>query len=310
MLIYGQLSKPLTRRKKREEKSAMNITGKTRLLGLIGTPVDHSKSPAMYNYCFEKYGMDCAYLAFDVPLEKAADAVNAIRTFNMRGANVTMPLKGAVAQYLDELSPASKAIGVVNTIVNYDGKLVGYTTDGLGYTGDLRRNGIEVAGKKITLLGGGSAGCALAIQAALDGARELAVFNRRDSFWVTAEENLKSIQAAAPECQIGLYDLEDAETLRREIAESDILTNATCVGMVPMDDMSPITDLTMLRPDLIVTDIIYNPVETKLLKDAKACGCRTFNALGLLIGQGAAAFELYSGGLEMPWDEVYAEFYK
>lgn len=288
----------------------MNITGKTRLLGLIGTPVEHSKSPAMYNYCFKKYGMDCVYLAFDVPLEKAGDAVNAIRTFNMRGANVTMPLKGAVAPYLDELSPASKAIGVVNTIVNDNGKLTGYCTDGLGYTGDLRRNGIEVAGKKITLLGGGSAGCALAIQAALDGVRELSVFNRKDSFWASAQENMETIRKAVPSCRINMFDLDDSDTLRREIGESDILTNATCVGMVPMDDMSPITDLSMLRPDLIVTDIIYNPVETKLLKDAKAIGCRTFDALGLLLGQGAAAFELYSGGLEMPLDEVYAEFYK
>lgn len=288
----------------------MNITGKTRLLGLIGTPVEHSKSPAMYNYCFKKYGMDCVYLAFDVPLEKAGDAVNAIRTFNMRGANVTMPLKGAVAPYLDELSPASKAIGVVNTIVNDNGKLTGYCTDGLGYTGDLRRNGIEVAGKKITLLGGGSAGCALAIQAALDGVRELSVFNRKDSFWASAQENMETIRKAVPSCRINMFDLDDSDTLRRKIGESDILTNATCVGMVPMDDMSPITDLSMLRPDLIVTDIIYNPVETKLLKDAKAIGCRTFDALGLLLGQGAAAFELYSGGLEMPLDEVYAEFYK
>ena len=288
----------------------MNITGKTRLLGLIGTPVDHSKSPAMYNYCFEKYGLDCVYLAFDVDLEHTADAIQAIRTFNLRGANVTMPLKSAVVPYLDELSPAARAIGVVNTIVNDDGRLTGYCTDGPGYTGDLRRHGIEVAAKKITLLGAGSAGRALAIQAALDGARELAVFNRKDSFWDVAEEKLEVIRQEAPECVIRLYDLEDADTLRREIADSDILTNATSVGMIPMDDASPVPDVTMLPPDLIVTDIIYNPVETKLLQDAKAVGCRTFNALGLLLGQGAAAFELYSGGLEMPLDEVYEQFYK
>ena len=264
----------------------------------------------MYNYCFEKYGLDCVYLAFDVDLEHTADAIQAIRTFDLRGANVTMPLKSAVVPYLDELSPAARAIGVVNTIVNDDGRLTGYCTDGLGYTGDLRRHGIEVAGKKITLLGAGSAGRALAIQAALDGARELAVFNRKDSFWNVAEEKLEVIRQEAPECVIRLYDLEDADTLRREIADSDILTNATSVGMIPMDDASPVPDVTMLRPDLIVTDIIYNPVETKLLQDAKAVGCRTFNALGLLLGQGAAAFELYSGGLEMPLDEVYEQFYK
>lgn len=136
------------------------------------------------------------------------------------------------------------------------------------------------------------------------------MFNRKDSFWNVAEEKLEVIRQEAPECVIRLYDLEDADTLRREIADSDILTNATSVGMIPMDDASPVPDVTMLRPDLIVTDIIYNPVETKLLQDAKAVGCRTFNALGLLLGQGAAAFELYSGGLEMPLDEVYEQFYK
>lgn len=288
----------------------MNITGKTRLLGLIGTPVDHSKSPAMYNYCFEKYGMDCVYLAFDVGLEQTKAAVDAIRTFNLVGANVTMPLKSAVVEYLDELSPASAAIGVVNTIVNRDGKLIGYTTDGLGYTGDLRRNGVEVAGKTITLLGGGSAGCAVAIQAALDGAQEIRVFNRKDRFWNTAEEKIAGIRKAAPACRISLEDLDDSQRLRQSIADSQILSNATSVGMVPTEMSSPIRDLTMLRPDLIVTDMIYNPVDTKLLQDARACGCRTFNALGLLLGQGAAAFSLYSGGLEMPLDEVYEQFYK
>lgn len=288
----------------------MNISGKTRLLGLIGSPVDHSKSPAMYNYCFEKYGLDCAYLAFDIPLKKTQAAVEAIRTFNMAGANVTMPLKSEVVQYLDELSPASKAIGVVNTIVNREGRLIGYTTDGLGYTRDLREKGVEVAGKKITLLGGGSAGCALAIQAALDGARAISVFNRRDGFWHSAEAKLKSIKKAVPECEIALLELDDEAALEREIGESDILTNATSVGMLPNAGESPIKRLELLRPELIVTDIIYNPVDTKLLQDARSRGCRTFNALGLLLGQGAVAFELYSDGLQMPIDEVYEQFYK
>lgn len=125
----------------------MNIDGKTKLLGLIGTPVEHSKSPAMYNYCFDKYGLNCAYLAFDVDMDHVADAVAALRTFHVMGCNVTMPLKNAVIPYLDEVSPASRAIGSVNTIVNKDGKLYGYVTDGMGYTGELRRGGVEVAGQ-------------------------------------------------------------------------------------------------------------------------------------------------------------------
>ena len=287
----------------------MNIDGHTRLLGLIGTPVGHSKSPAMYNYCFEKYGLNCAYLAFDVPMEKVADAINALRTFNVMGANVTMPLKNAVIPYLDEVSPASLAIGAVNTIVNKDGKLTGYVTDGMGYTGELRRGGVEIAGKTVTLLGAGGAASAIAIEAALEGARELRVFNKRDAFWDRAQHNLETIGKAAPGCTIGRNDLDDADALRASIDTSDILTNATRVGMKPMDDVSLITDVTMFRPDLIVTDVVYDPQETRLLREAKAAGCRTFDGLGMLVEQGAASFKLYTG-LEMPVDEVCDAIYK
>lgn len=133
----------------------MRISGTTTLLGLIGTPVEHSKSPAMYNHCFQKFGLDWAYLAFDIPQEKAGDAVQAIRTLGMRGANVTMPCKNAVIPYLDKLTPAAEAIQAVNTIVNENGTLVGHNTDGCGYTQNLRRGGVEVKGKRIVLLGGG-----------------------------------------------------------------------------------------------------------------------------------------------------------
>lgn len=142
----------------------MHLSGTTTMLGLIGTPVEHSKSPAMYNHCFAKYGLDWAYLAFDISPEKAGDAVQAIRTLHMRGANVTMPCKNAVIPYLDELTPAARAIQAVNTIVNDNGRLVGHNTDGCGYTQNLRRNGVEVKGKRIVLLGGGEAASAIAIQ--------------------------------------------------------------------------------------------------------------------------------------------------
>ena len=287
----------------------MNIDGHTRLLGLIGTPVGHSKSPAMYNYCFEKYGLNCAYLAFDVPMEKVADAVNALRTFNVMGANVTMPLKNAVIPYLAEVSAASQAIGRVNSIVNKDGKLIGYVTDGMGYTGELRRGGVEIAGKTVTLLGAGGAASAIAIEAALEGAKEIRVFNKRDAFWERALHNLETIGKAAPECRISLNDLDDADALRASIEGSDILTNATRVGMKPMDDQSLITDTTMLRPGLIVTDVVYDPEETKLLREAKAAGCKTFDGLGMLVEQGAASFNLYTG-LDMPVAEVCDTIYR
>ena len=287
----------------------MNIDGHTRLLGLIGTPVGHSKSPEMYNYCFEKFGLNCAYLAFDVDMEHVEDAVGAIRTFNLQGANVTMPLKNAVIPYLDEVSPASLAIGSVNTIVNRGGRLCGYVTDGMGYTGELRRGGVEIAGKTVTLLGAGGAASAIAIEAALEGAKEIRVFNKRDAFWDRALANLKTIGEAAPACKISLSDLDDSEALRESIAGSDILTNATRVGMKPMDGESLIKDTTMFRPELIVTDVVYDPEETKLLRDAKAAGCRTFDGLGMLVEQGAASFKLYTG-LDMPVGEVCDAIYR
>ena len=290
------------------EELTLQISGTTTMLGLIGTPVAHSKSPAMYNHCFQKFGLDWAYLAFDVPAERAGEAVAAIRTLHMRGANVTMPCKNAVIPFLDELTPAARAIQAVNTIVNEDGVLVGHNTDGCGYTQNLRRNGIEVEGKKIVLLGGGGAASAIAIQAALEGAAEIAVFNLRDAFWPRVEQGLKTIAQAAPGCAISLRDLEDRAALKAAIDRCDILSNATRVGMAPYEDQSNITDGSWYRPDLVVTDVVYAPPETKMLREARAAGCRTCDGLGMLLCQGAEAFRLYSG-LEMPVEEIRTLLY-
>lgn len=290
------------------EELTLQISGTTTMLGLIGTPVAHSKSPAMYNHCFQKFGLDWAYLAFDVPAERAGEAVAAIRTLHMRGANVTMPCKNAVIPFLDELTPAARAIQAVNTIVNEDGVLVGHNTDGCGYTQNLRRNGIEVEGKKIVLLGGGGAASAIAIQAALEGAAEIAVFNLRDAFWPRVEQGLKTIAQAAPGCAISLRDLEDRAALKAAIDRCDILSNATRVGMAPYEDQSNITDGSWYRPDLVVTDVVYAPPETKMLREARAAGCKTCDGLGMLLCQGAEAFRLYSG-LEMPVEEIRTLLY-
>ena len=290
------------------EELTLQISGTTTMLGLIGTPVAHSKSPAMYNHCFQKFGLDWAYLAFDIPAERAGEAVAAIRTLHMRGANVTMPCKNAVIPFLDELTPAARAIQTVNTIVNEDGVLVGHNTDGCGYTQNLRRNGIEVEGKKIVLLGGGGAASAIAIQAALEGVAEIAVFNLRDAFWPRVEQGLKAIAQAAPGCAISLRDLEDRAALKAAIDRCDILSNATRVGMAPYEDQSNITDGSWYRPDLVVTDVVYAPPETKMLREARAAGCKTCDGLGMLLCQGAEAFRLYSG-LEMPVEEIRTLLY-
>ena len=279
------------------------ISGHTRLLALIGSPVGHSGSPAMYNYSFEKLGLDYAYVAFDVKEDGVKQALEAMRLFNMRGMNVTMPDKVEAARYMDELSPAAQIIGAVNTIVNENGKLIGHMTDGEGFVSNLKDHGVSIVGKKLVVAGGGGAATAIQVQCALDGAKEITIFNKKDSFFERTLATAEKIKAAVSDCVVNVYDIDDEDKLREEIASADIFVNATIVGMKPMDDMSIIKDISMLRPDLIVADIVYNPEETKLLKDAKAAGCTCVGGKGMLVWQGASAFKLYTGE-EMPVEGV------
>ncbi|NMS90307.1 shikimate dehydrogenase [Clostridioides difficile] len=281
----------------------MEISGRTGLFALIGTPVGHSKSPVMYNYSFEKLDLDYRYLAFDITVDKVKDALSAIKTFNIKGANVTMPCKSAVTEYMDELSPAARIIGACNTIVNEDGKLVGHITDGVGYVRNLKENGVEVKDKKITIMGAGGAATAIQVQCALDGARAISIFNAKDDFYKRAEKTVENIKKEVPECVVNLYDLEDTEKLYEEIASSDILTNATLIGMKPYDNETNIKDVSVLRKELVVTDVVYNPKKTKMIEDAEANGCKAIGGLGMLLYQGAEAFNLYTG-LEMPVEEI------
>ena len=285
------------------------ISGRTGLLGLIGTPVGHSGSPAMYNYSFQRLELDYAYLAFDIPVEKVPDAIAAIKTFKMRGSNVTMPCKSEVVKYMDELSPAARIIGAVNTIVNDDGKLTGHITDGIGFVRNLKEEGVEVKGKKITVMGAGGAATAIQVQCALDGAREISIFNMKDAFYEKGLKTVENIKKEVPGCVVNLYDLDDTEKLNAEIASSDILANATLVGMRPNEDKSNIKDTSVFRKDLVVADAVYNPKKTKMLEDAEAAGCKIVSGTGMLLWQGAEAFKLYTG-LEMPVEEVKEQFFK
>lgn len=279
------------------------------MLGIIGTPVDHSMSPVMYNYSFAKAGLDYAYFAFDIPEEKVPDAIAAIKTFNMRGSNVTMPCKGAVVKFMDELSPAARITGAVNTIVNENGRLTGHMTDGVGFVRNLKEHNIDIKNKKITIIGTGGAGTAIQVQCALDGAREISVFNVKDAFFDRAQETFEKIKKEAPGCILNIFDLADEDKLKEEIAASDILLNATRVGMHPLEDKTAVTDTSVFRKDLVVVDCIYNPAKTRFLADAEAAGCKTINGLGMLLWQGAECFNLYTG-LEMPTAEVEEQFFK
>lgn len=284
------------------------ISGHTGLLALIGSPVGHSGSPAMYNYSFEKLGLDYAYVAFDIKIEEVADAIAAMKTFKMRGCNVTMPCKMEVVKYMDELSPAAKMIGAVNTIVNDNGRLTGHMTDGEGFVKNLLDHGVEVQGKKITVAGGGGAATAIQVQCALDGAREISIFNIKDDFFARSLETAEKIRKEVPSCIVNVYDIADTKKMTEEILDSDIFVNATIVGMKPMDDQSVVKDLSAFHKDLVVADAVYNPIETKLLREAKEAGCKCVGGKGMLLWQGVSAFKLYTG-MDMPVEEVKALYF-
>lgn len=286
------------------------INGHTRLYALIGSPVGHSGSPAMYNYSFEKLGIDAAYLAFDIPLEKTKDAIDAFRTLNVGGFNITMPNKTAAAQLVDRLSPAAELVGACNTVVVEEDKtMTGHITDGIGFVRNLKEQGVGIEGKKIVLLGTGGAATAIAVQAALDKASEIAIFNRKDEFFANGEKTVEKIKKAVPSMKkIYIEDIDDEKKLGEAIAGNDLLINATRAGMSPLENVLPVPE-ELLHKDLAVADVVYNPRETLLIKKAKEAGCKAaVGGIGMLLWQGAAAFELFTGK-EMPAQEVMELFF-
>jgi shikimate dehydrogenase len=283
---------------KKEFKIMKQITGHTGLTGLLGSPVAHSISPMMHNEAFEQLGLDYVYLAFDVGTDRLETAVEGLRALNVRGFNLTMPDKNLMCTLCDKLSPAAEISGAVNTVVNDGGVFTGYTTDGIGYMQAAKDAGHDLIGKKMTLMGAGGAATAILVQAALDGLSEISVFSIRDAFFPRAEKIVGQLNERT-KCRVRLFDFDDESILRREIGESCILTNGTSVGMAPNTDRSVITDPSMFHQDLVVSDVIYNPKETLLLRTAREAGCRTFNGLYMLMYQGAEAFRLWTGQ-EMP----------
>ncbi len=286
---------------------AKHITGHTGLLCLLGSPVAHSISPEMHNEACNQLGLDYSYLAFDVPEDKMPTAVKGLRTMGARGWNITMPGKNIMCKLADKLSPASEISGACNTIVNDNGVLTAYTTDGIGFMKAVEENGVDIIGKKMTLLGAGGAATAILIQAALDGVAEIEVFNIKDNFYKRAEEIVAKLNERTS-CKVSIHDYADTEDLRASIADSAILVNATSVGMAPNTDKTMITDTSMFREGLFVFDVIYNPKETRFLREAKEAGCKTGNGLYMLLYQGAASFKLWTGE-DMPVDIIKEKYF-
>jgi shikimate dehydrogenase len=266
----------------------MAISGKTRVCGVIGDPIEHTLSPVMHNAAFNHLKLDFVFLAFRVKAVELENAMRGMRGLGVRGLNVTMPHKTAVAKYLDEVDPTVKFLGSVNTVLNDGGRLLGFNTDGVGALQALTDNGVDLKGKKLLLLGAGGAAKAIAYALAKE-VEELCVLNRATE---KAKELAETLSRKFGKKVVG--DSLSPIAIQKRLHDSDILINATSVGMHPNTSQSLVAP-EWLKPDLCVMDIVYNPVETKLVKDAKAAGAQVVSGVEMLLYQGAASFEIWTG---------------
>jgi shikimate dehydrogenase len=266
----------------------MTVSGKTKICAIIGDPVGHTMSPAMHNAAFKKVGLDYLYIPFRVVPEQLSQAVAGLRALSVAGFNVTIPHKVAVIPLLDSLDPLAEKIGAINTVVNSNGELRGYNTDAEGFYRVLLEQGFSPQGKNVVLLGAGGAARAIAYILAEQGAR-LTILNRLQELdWA---ENIAQFILDDLQKEVKFFELGD---IAEAMPGADLLVNATSVGMTPADDISPIPAASLEKVPLVF-DIVYNPLKTRLLKEAAAAGAKTITGIDMLAWQGALAFEKWTG---------------
>ena len=270
--------------------SELPLSGTTQIVGIFGWPVSHSFSPRMHNAAFRELGLDWAYVPFPTPPEKLGDAIRGFRAMGFRGANVTIPHKEKVIEFLDGLSPLSEKMGTVNTLYWEGDRLMGTTTDPWGCLENLRRAGFQPQNQDIALIGCGGAARAISFAFACEHPEMpiTVVFRREDGDQAQRlqRELLDKTQAA-----VSLFPLEEFEN---RAGNFELVVNATPVGMHPNEGAVPFPT-TRLHDGQCVLDIVYNPRRTQLLAEAQRHGCKTVEGLGMLLHQGAKSFELWTG---------------
>ena len=269
------------------------------LVGVLGDPVDGNPTGVMEEAGFAEAGLNWRYITVKVLPGDLDAAMAGMKAFNMRGVNLTMPHKIDVLKHMDALSEAARVIGAVNTVVRReDGTLFGENTDGKGFVQSLRDAGVELAGKRICLLGAGGAARSIGVECALAGASRVAVINRNPERGAALAEVIRKNTRAEAEFipWVGPAKLPEG---------TDILINATCVGLHPHGDECPDVDFGGVRPGMVACDVIFNPVDTPFLRACAARGARTIDGLGMLVNQGCINFELWTG-VKAPRDAMYA----
>jgi len=277
-----------------------SVTGETKLVGLIGWPVEHSLSPAMHNSAFAALGLNWCYVPLPVHPERLWEAIAGLRALGFVGANVTVPHKEAVMSYLDEVTPEAQTIGAVNTIVVLEEKSIGYNTDWQGFLAALSESGFDPQGKRAVVLGAGGAARAV-VYALAQGGAQVTVLNRTLS---RAQALVQDFSPLFPHCSLVSLPF-TPPTLEVQTTEAHLLVNTIPVGMWPGVDQSPWPEALAFPGHLTVFDLVYNPGETKLLRQARAAGAKGIGGLGMLVHQGAAAFELWARE-EAPVETMWA----
>jgi shikimate dehydrogenase len=266
----------------------MKVSAETQLFGIMGSPIDHSLSPLMHNAAFEAMGIPAIYVPFQVKAEDLGKATMALRALGVSGVNVTLPHKGAVIEFLDEIDQSAKQVGAVNTIVQRNRKLTGYNTDAAGFLLSLRKDAhFDPEGKRAVILGAGGAASAVALALAGAGVRRIVIANRSKT---RAEVLAKRVHKFFQRETLPVA-LDESRALYWLIRESDLLINATSLGLAKGDRVG--LNPNSLHPKLLVFDLVYR--ETALLKMAKRRGLKTLDGLGMLVSQGAKSFELFTG---------------
>ncbi|MFZ2353428.1 shikimate dehydrogenase [Paucilactobacillus nenjiangensis] len=281
----------------------IEVDGHTELYGLFAHPAKHSLSPLMHNHSFEKNGINAKYLAFDIGPDDTQAAIQAIKTLDLKGVNLSMPFKQKVIPYLDHITERAKLLQSVNVIKNEQGVLTGDSVDGAGFFESLEASGINPKHQTLTIFGAGGAGLSI-IQAAIDhGAKEINVFKRHGKNFDTVKHQLELMNDGHAG-DVNLIDYDDETTMIEKIKVSQIVINSTNLGMGDYQAQMPAPPGVLAAlTNQVVCDVIYSPAKTKFLEFAKEQGCTIFNGLGMLVYQGALSFKWWTN-TEMPVDEI------
>ena len=278
-----------------------DISGQTRLAGVIANPIKHSLSPMIHNKAYEVKKIDAVYLAFEVEKEQFNHALSSMLTLDMLGVNISMPYKKLAFDACDEVSKEAELIGVVNTVIPQNGKLIGFNTDGIGFVESLKSQQVSVADKRIMILGAGGAAKAVICQCALEKAKEINVFKRNNTTYQQVAKELEEI-AKQTGTLIRLFDYKDKLKMNETIETSDIIINGTQVGM-GNDKNLPVYTMNSITKKHVLVDLIYHPLETEFLIQGKKRGALSINGLGMLVYQAAHAFKLMTKK-EMPVSKI------